>query len=223
LTVRIAGTEYANDWHVWVYPENLSPGPSPQERGAASPQDKPYFTTRFNEAIAKAQAGGNVLFCPPVDALDAEKTGKITVGFTPVFWNTSWFSSQKPNTLGLYCDPSHPALAAFPNDGYSEFQWWDVVKGCAPLLMDDFPPSFRPVVYIIDDWFRPHRLGLLFEAKVGKGKLIVCGADLGSDLNKRPAARQLRRSIEQYMSSDKFCPSQELSPELIKELFRTNL
>jgi hypothetical protein len=217
LTVRIAGTEYVNDWHVWVYPENLSPDPSPQEMGAVSPQDKPYFTIRFDDAIAKAQAGGNVLFCLPVDALDAEKTGKITVGFTPVFWNTSCFPGQKPNTLGLYCDSSHPALAAFPNDGYSDFQWWDVVKGCAPLLMDNFPSSFRPVVYIIDDWFRPHRLGLLFEAKVGKGKLIVCGADLTRDLDKRPAARQFRRSIEQYMDSDRFNPKEEIDMALIKE------
>jgi hypothetical protein len=54
------------------------------------------------------------------------------------------------------------------------------------------------------------RPGLLFEAKVGKGKLMVCGASLDSDLDKRPAARQFRRSLEQYMSSDKFNPSQEL-------------
>ncbi|MDR1224413.1 MAG: beta-galactosidase, partial [Tannerella sp.] len=212
LTVRIAGTEYANDWHVWVYPETVP-----------SPADRPYFTTRFDDAIARAQAGASVLFCPPVDALNTEKTGKITVGFTPVFWNTSWFPGQKPNTLGLYCDPSHPALAAFPNDGYSDFQWWDLMKNCAPLLMDDLPPSFRPVVYIIDDWFKPHRLGLLYEAKIGKGKLMVCGADLTRDPDKRPAARQFRRSLEQYMSSDKFNPSQELQPELIKGLFRTNL
>jgi hypothetical protein len=60
------------------------------------------------------------------------------------------------------------------------------------------------VVYIIDDWFRANRLGLLLEAKIGKGKLMVCGADLGRDIANRPAARQFRRSLEQYMTSDKF-------------------
>jgi hypothetical protein len=88
--------------------------------------------------------------------------------------------------------------------------------------MDDFPASHRPIVYLIDDWFTNRRLGLLFEAKVGKGKLMVCGADLTRDPDKRSAARQFRRSLEQYMSSDKFNPSQELQPELIKELFRTS-
>jgi hypothetical protein len=64
--------------------------------------------------------------------------------------------------------------------------------------------------------FRPHRLGLLFEAKAGKGKLMVCGADLGRDPDKRPATRQFRRSIEQYMASDRFNPAEELDVALIK-------
>ena len=44
--------------------------------------------------------------------------------------------------------------------------------------MDDFPHEFRPLVYIIDDWFKNRKLGMLFEGKVGKGKLMVCSADL---------------------------------------------
>ncbi|MDR2120800.1 MAG: beta-galactosidase [Tannerella sp.] len=200
LTVTVAGTKYANSWHVWAYPETIAPL-----------DNKPHFTTDCAEAISKAQAGGNVLYCP-----QANKTGNIVVGFTPVFWNTSWFPSQKPNTLGIYCDPAHPSLAAFPNEGYADFQWWDVVKGSVPLLMNEFPESFRPVIYIIDDWFGANKLGLLFEAKLGKGKIIVCGANLDRDTDNRPAARQFRRSIEQYMASDKFNPSHELDPALIK-------
>jgi hypothetical protein len=94
---------------------------------------------------------------------------------------------------------------------------WYIVKGSVPLVMNDFPESYRPIVYIIDDWFKANRFGLLFEAKVGKGKLMVCGANLYSDLDKRPAARQFRRSIEQYMASDKFNPKEEIDMALIKE------
>ena len=206
LTVRIVGTEYANSWNVWVYPATEKPA-----------YDKPYFTTDFNDAMAKAQAGGNVLYCPPVNMLKPEKGGNIAVGFSSIFWNTAWSYKQAPHTLGIYCNPSHPALAAFPNDGYSDFQWWDVVTGSAPLLMDEFPASLRPVVYLIDDWFTNRRLGLLFEAKVGKGKLMVCGVNLERDLDNRHAARQFRRSIEQYMASDKFNPAQEIDAMLIKK------
>jgi hypothetical protein len=205
LTVRIAGTN-DNNWHVWVYPETTAPHDS-----------RPYFTTDFNDATEKAQAGGNVLYCPPADALKPEKGGNIAVGFSSIFWNTAWTHRQDPHTLGIYCDPAHPSLAAFPNEGYSDYQWWDVVTGSAPLLMEGFPKSLRPVVYLIDDWFTSRRLGLLFEAKLGKGKLMVCGADLSRDPDNRPAARQFRRSIEQYMASDKFNPAQEVDAALIKE------
>jgi hypothetical protein len=118
LTVRIAGTKYVNSWHVWVYPET-----------APSPDNKPYFTTDFNDATAKVQAGDNVLYCLTADKVNPEKIGNIAFGFTPVFCNTALFPFQKPNTLGIYCNPEHPALAAFPNDGYSDFQWWDIIKG----------------------------------------------------------------------------------------------
>jgi hypothetical protein len=206
LTVKIAEINRSNSWHIWVYPET-----------SPSPDVNPYFATGFDDAMAKVQSGGNVLYCPSPDEINPEKIGKIAVGFTPVFWNTSWFPPQKPNTLGIYCNPEHPALAAFPNEGYSDFQWWEIVTGkVVPLVMNEFPESFRPVVYIIDDWFRANRLGLLFEAKVGKGKLMVCGADLVSDLDSRLAARQFRRSIEQYMASDRFNPSQEVDAALIK-------
>jgi hypothetical protein len=208
LTLRIAGTKYANSWHVWVFPET-----------APAPDSKPYFTTDFDDAVARVQAGGNVLYCPPKNELNPEKGGNIAVGFSSVFWNTAWTRKQAPHTLGVFCDPAHPALAAFPSEGHSDFQWWDVVTDSAPLLMNDFPASLRPIVYLIDDWFTNRRLGLLFEAKVGKGRLMVCGASLDRDLDKRLAARQFRRSIEQYMASDRFNPKEEIDVALIKEWF----
>ncbi|MDR3267260.1 MAG: hypothetical protein LBT24_06805, partial [Tannerella sp.] len=58
--------------------------------------------------------------------------------------------------------------------------------------------------YIIDDWFRANKIGLLLEAKIGTGKIMVCGADLYNDLDKRQSVRQFRRSIELYLESDKF-------------------
>jgi hypothetical protein len=49
---------------------------------------------------------------------------------------------------------------------------------------------------------------------------MVCGADLSRDPDNRPATRQFRRSIEQYMASDKFNPAQEVNATLISSLFR---
>ncbi|MDR1895589.1 MAG: hypothetical protein LBR10_02225, partial [Prevotellaceae bacterium] len=81
------------------------------------------------------------------------------------------------------------------------------------------PADFRPIVHLIDDWFTNRKLGILFEAKVGKGKLMVCSADLQTDLASRPAAAQFRQSLLEYMASDKFNPTKEIHPAIIGNLF----
>ena len=209
LTVKVPETNAINRWNFWVYPavENETPG-------------KPYFTDDYNDAVAYAQAGGNVIYCLPKDALKEDKGGDTKVGFSSIFWNTAWFHRRPPHTLGIFCDPEHPVFSAFPNDGYSDFQWWDVVTGSQAMVMDDFPAEFRPLVYHIDDWFTNRKLGLLFETKAGKGKMMVCSADIATDLDQRPAARQFRRSIEQYMASDKFNPATELDLNILKALLK---
>ena len=209
LTVKVPEANASNQWNFWVYPEVVN-----------ETLEKPYFTTNYNDAVARAQAGGNVLYCLPKDALKVEKGGDTMVGFSSIFWNTAWFRRRPPHTLGILCDPNHPVFSIFPNEGYSDFQWWDVVTGSQAMVMDDFPAGFRPLVHHIDDWFTNRKLGLLFETKAGNGKLMVCSADIANDLDKRIAARQFRRSVEQYMASDQFNPTEEIDVELIKALLK---
>ncbi|MDR2496383.1 MAG: beta-galactosidase [Tannerellaceae bacterium] len=211
LEVSIAGTPYANRWNIWVY---SSTDNQPLSQSAV------YVTDDINRAIPALEAGSDVLYCLPRPALKPDRGGDISVGFSTIFWNTAWTRNQAPHTLGLLCEPSHPALAGFPNDGHSDYQWWEITTGCAPVLLDSFPATLRPIVWIIDDWFTNRRLGMLVEGKFGKGRMIISGADLLHDLHKRHAARQLRHSLESYMASDSFNPSEELSMELVKDLLK---
>ena len=209
LTVKAPEANAVNQWNLWVYPAVIT-----------EMSGKPYFTTNFNDAVTRAQAGANVLYCLPKDALKVEKGGDTQIGFSSIFWNTAWFRRRPPHTLGVLCDPKHPAFSAFPNEGYSDFQWWEVVTGSQAMVMDDFPAQFRPLVHHIDDWFMNRKLGLLFETKVGRGKMMVCSADIANDLDKRLAARQFRLSIEQYMASNQFNPTTEVDLGLVKALLK---
>ena len=98
----------------------------------------------------------------------------------------------------------------------SDYQWWDLMNRCQALDLDGYPDEFRPIVHIIDDWFTNRKLGLLYEARMGNGKLVVCGADLQNDLDRRPAAAQFRQSLLEYMASDAFDPVQRLEPEMLE-------
>ena len=164
--------------------------------------------------------GENVLFLS-YGKVVPEKGGDIKTAFSPVFWNTAWTNNAPPQTLGFLCDPKHDVFASFPNDGYSDFQWKDLAVNCNAMIMDDFSHDFRPLVYIIDDWFKNRKLGVLFEGKVGKGNLMVCSIDLDTDLDIRLSAAQFKQSILEYMASDKFKPQQEIDLQVLRPMFLT--
>jgi len=209
VSVQIENTSVRNQWHIWVYPADKQ-----------AIRNAPYIASELDQTVSeKLSQGEKVLLTCPRGSINPQKGGAIQVGFSSIFWNTAWTSKQAPHTLGILCDPQHPAFAVFPNEGFSDYQWWDIVSDCDAILMDDFPADFRPIIHLIDDWFTNRKLGILFEAKVGKGKLMVCSFDLQNDLDKRPAAAQFRQSILEYMASDRFKPEKEVGMEVVRGLF----
>jgi len=209
VSVQIENMAVRNQWNIWVFPAFKQ-----------TIQNAPYITSKLDHiAVDKLNQGEKVLLTLPRGAVSPQKGGNVQVGFSSIFWNTAWTSKQAPHTLGILCDPKHPALSLFPNEGYSDYQWWDIVNDCDAMIMDDFPAGFRPIIHLIDDWFTNRKLGILFEAKVGNGKLMVCSVDMQKDLNGRPATAQLRQSILEYMASDRFNPREEVSLNLVEELF----
>jgi len=205
LTATVEGTPFANDWDVWVYPATLPPPPKDV-----------YFSTALDSKTEEVlRRGGNVYL---------QLAGKIVKGkevvqyFQPAFWNTSWFKMRPPHTTGILCQPRHPAFADFPTELHSDLQWWEILDRQQVMVLEDFPPAFRPLVQPIDTWFLNRRLGLLLEAKVGNGKLVVCSADLTTDPEQRPAARQLLYSVQRYMASDQFNPPYSVELAVIRKL-----
>jgi hypothetical protein len=95
----------------------------------------------------------------------------------------------------------------------------DFFKASGALaVLDGQPQSYRPLVQVIDNFERNHKLGLIFECRVGDGILLVCSIDLPA-LQGRPEARQLYSSLLQYMNSDVFDPGTKLEPALVAGLF----
>ena len=88
--------------------------------------------------------------------------------------------------------------------------------------LGSFPSEIKPIVRVIDDWFTNRPLALLFEAKVGKGKILVSGIDLTTDLEKRPEAQQLIYSLKKYMIGSKFNPVVEVNTEMFNKLTTYN-
>jgi len=210
LTVSLKGTAYSNDWDFWVYPRQID---------VSTPKGIRLADSLDDETLEHLASGGKVILFPEPGRVRADESGKIPPGFSSIFWNTAWTRRQAPHTLGILCAPSHPALAAFPTEYHSNWQWWDLVTKSGIMILDDFSPELRPIVQVIDDWFTNRRLGLIFEGRLNGGKLLVCSIDLKSDLEKRPVARQMLNSLLRYADSPDFSPMNDLDIEVLRGLF----
>ncbi len=207
LTLSIALGEYQNRWNVWVYPTSPEKADAENLFVAENPGHEVWNALEQGEKVLLLAAG------------KVENGKDVEQYFTPVFWNTSWFRMRPPHTTGLLIQCENPVFDDFPTDYYSDLQWWELTNRQQVMNLENFPADFRPLVQPIDTWFLNRRLALLFEARVGKGKLLVCSADISSDLTHRIVARQLRQSILNYMNSDRFSPSKTIDYALIEELF----
>lgn len=202
---------FENDWDIWVYPSMID---------THAPSGILMMSELNEQAIAALDAGGKVLLNIARDRVNGDARGPVALGFSSIFWNTAWTGRQPPHTLGILCDPRQPALAEFPTDYHSNWQWWYLISRAGAMILDDLPARLRPTVQVIDDWVTNRKLGLVFEAKLGRGKLMVCSIDLESDLDQNPVARQMRHSLLSYMASSRFKPAVSLTPAQVRSLVR---
>jgi hypothetical protein len=200
----------ANDWDFWVYPDTLN----------VQPGADITVTDALTPAIsAKMEAGATILLLLN-NKITENKGASIKTGMSTIFWNTAWTEGQPPHTLGILCDPASPLFNDFPTEYYSNWQWWDIIHTAQPMHLDDFPAELKPSVQLIDTWYEARKLGILFEARVGKGKIVVTSIDLQHDLDTRLAARQLYHSLLSYMHTKAFNPVVAVRPEQIQELYK---
>lgn len=202
VTFEVSLPNSSNDWPLWIYPSSLT-----------MPKSNIYVCDTL-DAMAQEilTAGGKVL----LQAAGKVQQGKeIVQHFTPVFWNTSWFKMRPPHTVGLLCNPKHPAFKDFPTEYHSNYQWWELVHNAQVMDLTDFPDNYTPLLQGIDTWFLNRRLGMIVEARVGKGRLLITSLDLSKGI----VARQLHYSLLRYMQSPAFNPP-VVEKNIITNLFK---
>ncbi|MDQ8196792.1 glycoside hydrolase family 2 TIM barrel-domain containing protein [Pelagicoccus enzymogenes] len=193
----------ANSWDIWVYSEPIV---SLDASGVA-------VVSNCSDALTALEAGMKVLWYADAAWMGSD----VALGFTPIFWNTACTQQQAPHTLGILCDPEHPALKRFPTDCHTDWQWWHALRGATPLNLELLAGQVDPIVRVIDDWYTNRDLGLLWEASLGKGKLLVCGLDLSGAENCL-VKRQFLHSLFRYLDSPEFAPKTAVSTEVLWEM-----
>ena len=177
LLVSLEDTDYNNSWDIWVYrPDSTSIIKEGQINNITVTRNSDLFSRCVVE-------GRKVLYIPHHEEIAKQSVGGL---FITDFWNYSAFKQTainmkkepSPGTFGLLINSTHPIFKSFPTDFHTNWQWWNIIKHSRPMILDDYPSEFRPIVQVIDNWDRNHKLGLIYEVPETKGKALVCVSDL---------------------------------------------
>jgi len=206
VSVRLPKTDIANCWEIWVYPANAS---------VAAPSNL-VVANAWDSGAKSALAQGKRVIAFPANL---PGSNALKGSFKPVFWSPIWFKWD-PATMGILVNPDHPIFSQFPTDFYSNWQWDSLIEGSQSVILDESPLAYRPLVQVIDNFARNHRLGTVFEARVGEGRLLVCTLNLSRDKESAQTVEQLEflRSLYAYAASETFAPRQELSVEVLDKI-----
>ena len=218
---RYDARRHRNTYDLWIYTT---------EKNLDIYKKGVVITSDLTDEVAKKlEKGAGVLWMPTTsknfvasaDTISqAGNATPYTVGglFQTDYWNYRMFKTicennkktVSPGTLGILTNPKHPIFCDFPTEMHTNWQWFPVIKDSHPLVLDNFAKDDKPIVQVIDNIERNHKLGLVMEWKVGAGKLLVCMSDL-EKASEYPEGRAFYESVLSYMRSPEFAPQSEIT------------
>lgn len=214
--LNLADSDIQNRYNLWVFPDS-----SMQSADLIELREDVLETSDWQEARGGLEAGKRVIYY--AGQLDEERSIEGT--YCTDFWCYPMFRSisekmGKPlpiGTHGLLIENDHPLFDRFPAEFYSTPQWYDIVSNGRAQILDG--TIIRPLVSTIDNFERNHKLGNLWEAEVGEGKLFVSTTNL-REHDTYPVVRYLANCLREYVLSAAFNPQDKLSPQQLDRFFR---
>ncbi|MGH9371720.1 MAG: glycoside hydrolase family 2 TIM barrel-domain containing protein, partial [Vicinamibacterales bacterium] len=230
LEIQVNGT-HANRWTFWSFPRNglLESAGTPvastvkwaginrmypfiRQAPAPTGADALLITPTLDDAALRhLRSGGRVW-------LMAERGGiqpRTEVSFFPAAGGAMGTMVQ-----------DHPALQGFPHDGFGDLQFYNLMEGAAPFPLDSWPTSYQPIVGgirttagFLSKVKNLSRVGYVFEARVGAGRLLVTTLRLREHFDEAyPEAIYLFDRFLRYASGGQFAPRTELNDDLLQAL-----
>lgn len=220
LTLTVPGTKMKNTYELYSYPNRSKWDPTTVSHINQNGNHL-FITQDFAEAESFLAQGKRVLYLPNEVAESIEGFYCTDFWCYPMFRDIcEWM--KKPvavGTMGLLIQKDHPVFADFPTHKYSTPQWYQIVSNSDCAILDDATEkSYRPIVQMVDNFERNHKLGILFEGTVGEGKLMICTSRL-SAIADRVEVKQFAKSLLDYLTGDAFAPKDTLDMDALEKVF----
>ncbi|MBQ8300584.1 MAG: hypothetical protein IJX57_01275, partial [Clostridia bacterium] len=210
LTFTVSAAGNTNSYSLWVYPVET-------ETVSDDVLVADAYTKEVRDTLS---AGGKVIMIPTPN--ETNLPNSVSVRWTNDYWSSMFHGrvAGAATTMGLSVDETHPVFDSFPTEFFGDYQWYNLMKNSRAVILDDAPAGLEPMAQNIDHMAYSRKLGSIFEAKVGEGKLLVCTMDVLNQMENHPEVRQMYNSLVSYAESDEFNPTVELTTDYLRTVFK---
>ncbi|CUX35356.1 glycoside hydrolase family 2 TIM barrel-domain containing protein [Clostridium sp. C105KSO13] len=199
MNLELYAGEYKNSYPIWSYAKKKEVAPSEM------------VNTVLTEALIQEIKKGKTVFLEPSPTKE-NFPESIGGQFTTDFWSVGTFPMQEGG-MGMVIEKEHPALAEFPTEIHSNYQWWSMASK-RPMIL---PSQIMPIVTVPDSYSRMKHMGLLFEASLGKGRVMISSMGLLEN-QKYPECRGLLYSLLDYLEQNEEKVSQMIDEDELKRI-----
>ena len=110
----------------------------------------------------------------------------------------------------------HPLMRELPNDGFCGWQFREMMNGGQSVILDNPDLPYAPIIEMASSYKNARPEALVFEYRIGNGKLLVSALDLKEN---DPGACWLKEKMTAYAASDEFEPECSVSVETVASWF----
>ena len=196
LSVEISSRNIKLDnyWDYWIFPRVKS----------IKPRNLLVVNKIDNNTLEDLKHGGRVVLLghEPFDA--EETTFQMGVAGRP-----------QRNLATVIED--HPLTDKFPHDGFCDWQFATMFNWATPIQFNKLEVLFDPIIEVVSSYKCIRKQAVLFECRVGHGRLLVCGLKLkDSD----PAGAYFRQILLDYAVNNSFQPQTIISPKKLEDMIK---
>ncbi len=231
-TMSTGSASYTNRWNFWAFPKTTLLAASPattfqiaasadwrelhrvypwlrESSGMMSPKTL-LITDKLNEvALSHLRQGGRVMLTM------RQRSDARGIPFFPSSGGAMGTLISEPGALGN-----------FPNDGFCDLQFYNLMDGASPFPLDAWPTELTPIVGalrtasgFLSKEKSLSRAGYIFEVRAGGGSLLVTSPGFWDHYDDaHPEAVYLLDRLFRYASSDSFAPKVAISDEQLQRL-----
>lgn len=218
----------SNSWDFWVFPSEradlsdtvclsgliglteMYPKAQFSNSGEISSNCALLVASELTKSVINyLDGGGKVLLLGPTKSLPLSKSG---------YWPSSG-DPEKDGNAGTLIDTQHPAMKLMPGQDWCEPYYRSLLTDSYACVLSSLPQPLKPIIRCLDSSTDMKSRAYLFEARVGKGKLMVGAMNFQDSLEQAdPAGCYLLDCLIKYALGPKFEPAAELDKQYLENL-----